>query len=101
VGLLGRVRRARYVKDALDDANVNYGTNRTNLTSYALAATQLEDDPTFSSRLPQLWAGASAEVKNLLATYDKLKGDTRRSKFVSDMFGIKPSAVSTLNDAFV
>ena len=83
VGLLGRVRRGRYMKDALDDANVPYGAGRSDLTSFVLAATQMS--PSFASSLPKLWSSSVQEVKALLASDGTLKKDPRRSAFISDM----------------
>lgn len=86
VGLLGRVRRARYMKDALDDANVPYGAGRADLTSLVLAATQMS--PSFASSLPKLWSSAVHEVAALLASDGTLKNDPRRSVFISKMLRI-------------
>lgn len=81
VGVLGRIRRARYVKDALDDANVHYGDNRANITSYVLAGTLMS--PSFAETLPQLWTAAVSQASGVVK--DNLSKDPRRSKFVSDM----------------
>jgi len=89
VGLLGRVRRARYAKDALDAANVNYGEARANLTSLVLAGAHMSAD--FVANLPQLWDGAEAQVTKLLHEDQTLKKDSRRSKFVAHMMQLAHS----------
>jgi len=83
VGALGHVRRARYIKDALDKANINYGWGRANITSYVLAATHMS--PSFAAELPQLWRGAVAQGEALLTDDKTLQKDPRRAKFVADM----------------
>ncbi|CAK0795391.1 unnamed protein product [Prorocentrum cordatum] len=83
VGLLGRVRRARYVKDALDAANVPYGAGRANLTACVLAAASMSAP--FAARLEDLWRGALAEGHALLKSDATLRGDARRSRFIADM----------------
>jgi len=83
VGVLGRVRRARYIKDALDRLGVTYGDNRASLTSYVLAGTQMS--PEFAADLPKLWDAAMAETKALLDGDKGLKSDSRRARFVAAM----------------
>jgi len=93
VGLLGRVRRARYVKDALDVANVPYGAGRANITACVLAAASMSAP--FAAMLPALWQGAQTEADTLLKEDSTLKGDARRSKFIADMLDLeatKPAA---------
>eukprot|EP00928_Gymnodinium_smaydae_P030258 TRINITY_DN22546_c0_g3_i1.p1 TRINITY_DN22546_c0_g3~~TRINITY_DN22546_c0_g3_i1.p1 ORF type:complete len:903 (-),score=95.05 TRINITY_DN22546_c0_g3_i1:79-2787(-) len=90
VGLLGRVRRGRYAKDALDDLNVPYGDARSNLTSYVLAGPRMS--PVTALALPSLWKGAVAQVQALLASDKSLNADSRRHKFVSDMMNFPGSA---------
>ena len=86
IGLLGRARRARYAKDALDAANVPYGAGRANLTACALAAASMSAP--FAAMLRALWHGARAEVATLLEQDGTLQRDGRRSKFVADMLGL-------------
>lgn len=82
VGILGRVRRARYVKGALDDLNIAYGDNRCNLTAYALAAVHMTPD--FADSLPSLWNDAVGQVSTTFQAM-ALKKDWRRAQFVSTM----------------
>jgi hypothetical protein len=82
VGSLGRVRRARYVKGALDDLNIAYGDNRCNLTAYALAAVHMT--PSFADSLPSLWNDAVGQVSTTFQAM-ALKKDWRRAQFVSTM----------------
>lgn len=85
-GALGKIRRARYVKDALDIANVPYGDSRVNITACALTATHM--NPDFMLQFPDLWRGAVEQGSQLLATDYTLTRDARRSKFVSGMLGL-------------
>eukprot|EP00746_Dinoflagellata_sp_MGD_P004739 gnl/MRDRNA2_/MRDRNA2_109170_c0_seq1.p1 gnl/MRDRNA2_/MRDRNA2_109170_c0~~gnl/MRDRNA2_/MRDRNA2_109170_c0_seq1.p1 ORF type:complete len:912 (+),score=150.65 gnl/MRDRNA2_/MRDRNA2_109170_c0_seq1:94-2829(+) len=87
IGALGRIRRSRYVKDAMDDLNVNYGDDRAQLTAYVLAATWMS--PNFAFSLPMLWQNATSEVLALMkkGTFNK---DPRRSKFISKMLDLQP-----------
>merc|ERR1712187_966666 len=64
VGLMGRVRRAKYAKHALDHMNVPYGDNRKDLASYALTAANM--DLNFLRLLPVLWSSARKEVEACL-----------------------------------
>jgi len=93
VGLLGRVRRAKYVKRALDHANIAYGEGRKDLASYALAAANMDNmGPDFLSSLPGLWPSAQREVE---MTLEDLKDDPRRLAFVTAMMGLRTPAVTT------
>lgn len=95
IGLQGRVRRARYAKDALDVANTPYGDGRAKLTAITLAATHMS--PNFAETLPQVWEDALAEVTSLLSNDKGLNQDFRRVRFVSEILGIKaPSATMSL-----
>mmetsp|Transcript_43962 Transcript_43962/g.116186 ORF Transcript_43962/g.116186 Transcript_43962/m.116186 type:complete len:905 (-) Transcript_43962:120-2834(-) len=100
VGLAGRVRRARYIKDALDDLNTPYGDDRANLTSVVLAATEMS--PAFAAALPDLWASAVKQVQALLENNKDLRKDTRRAKFIVAMLraGVEHE-VEPLTEAFV
>jgi len=90
IGVLGKLRKARYVKDALDVLNVPYGSTRANLTSYVLAATQLSPD--FAKELPKLWHLATAQVREIVKSNNDLKSDTRRLRFVSAMFNVNTNS---------
>jgi hypothetical protein len=85
-GAIGKIRRARYVKDALDIANVGYGDSRVNITALALTASHMTPD--FMLKLPDLWRGAGDQARQLLGTDYIMTRDARRSKFVSDMLGL-------------
>lgn len=85
VGVLGRIRRARYAKDALDAANARQIATMANMTSYALAATQMTPD--FATRLPRLWGDTKAEARVLAS---KLASDPKRASFISDMMELSP-----------
>jgi len=93
IGVLGRVRRARYVKDALDVINTPYGDGRSNLTAYVLTA--LHMSPSFLNDLPKLWEDAQSQVAQLLQSNGDLKKDPRRSKFVSTMMGLNAATVDS------
>eukprot|EP00401_Gymnodinium_catenatum_P038400 CAMPEP_0117461174 /NCGR_PEP_ID=MMETSP0784-20121206/2387_1 /TAXON_ID=39447 /ORGANISM="" /LENGTH=723 /DNA_ID=CAMNT_0005254869 /DNA_START=33 /DNA_END=2204 /DNA_ORIENTATION=+ len=80
VGMMGKIRRARYAKNALDAANVNYGQDRVKLTRVVLSATRMS--PAFAASMPDLWSEAAAQVTGVLATDVTLKKDDRRSTFV-------------------
>lgn len=90
MGLIGRVRRAKYAKRALDHKNVAYGDGRKDLASYALTAANM--DPYFLSSLPSLWSSAQKEVE---MTLKDLKDDPRRLAFVTAMMGLRSGAVAT------
>lgn len=83
IGALGRIRRARYIKDGCDQLNVNYGTNRDKLTAYVLSATSMS--PKFAAAWPALWRDAQKQVHQLLASDDNVKKDHRLSKFMTAM----------------
>mmetsp|Transcript_18696 Transcript_18696/g.59355 ORF Transcript_18696/g.59355 Transcript_18696/m.59355 type:complete len:901 (-) Transcript_18696:77-2779(-) len=89
VGALGRLRQARYAKDALDRANVNYGAKRLNLTAVALSATHMS--PAFAAGMPQLWTAAKAQVAALLGSDETLRQDRRRSAFLSKILQLRAS----------
>lgn len=95
IGTLGRVRRARYAKNALDRINTPYGDGRTNLTAYVL--TGLHMSPDFVKGLPTLWQNAQQQVKNLLATDKNLAKDQRRSTFVSAMMELNDPALDEIH----
>jgi len=95
VGLLGRVRRARYAKDALDAANVNYGESRANLTSVVLAGAHMSAD--FVANLPQLWEGAEAQVSKLLQEDKTLQKDLRRKRFIALMMQLTHDGSAHVN----
>lgn len=90
VGVLGRLRRARYVKDALDMTNIPYGQERADLTDYVLAASQMT--PGFAATLPALWSSATAQVQAVLRTDKDLQVDPRRSSFVASMLDVAHAA---------
>merc|ERR1712228_829089 len=77
VGLIGRVRRAKYAKSALDNKNIAYGDGRKDLASYALTAANMDSD--FLGSLPSLWSSAQKEVE---ACHKDLQEDPRRLAFV-------------------
>merc|ERR1712032_486703 len=94
VGLVGRVRRAKYTKRALDHANIQYGDGRKDLASYALAAANINVDPDFIGSLPARWTSAQKEVEMISRTsrttgpnsaLKDLKDDPRRLAFVTAM----------------
>lgn len=85
VGVLGRIRRARYAKNALDAINANYGDNRANITSYVLTGVQMS--PKFVEGLPSLWASAMLQAKDSVAKY--LQKDSLRAAYVSAMMGVQ------------
>jgi hypothetical protein len=96
VGARGFMKRARYAKDAMDDANTNYGPDRANITTVALAGTVMSPD--FAEQLPQLWQAAQAQAKDLLQNDQGLKSDIRRARFVSDIMLLQPSQRYVLTD---
>mmetsp|Transcript_6909 Transcript_6909/g.12587 ORF Transcript_6909/g.12587 Transcript_6909/m.12587 type:complete len:260 (-) Transcript_6909:17-796(-) len=83
VGALGRIRRARYIKDGMDDLNVPYGDQRNKLTEYVLSATSMSPD--FAAKWPELWSDAEKQVKSLLSSDKGLLKDDRLSKFITTM----------------
>eukprot|EP00929_Paragymnodinium_shiwhaense_P085658 TRINITY_DN4607_c0_g1_i1.p1 TRINITY_DN4607_c0_g1~~TRINITY_DN4607_c0_g1_i1.p1 ORF type:complete len:898 (+),score=160.38 TRINITY_DN4607_c0_g1_i1:69-2762(+) len=83
VGAIGRVRRARYVKNALDDLNVNYGDSRKQITAQVLAATHMS--PQFAESMAELWKDAVQEVQALLNSEKVLLNDNRRKNLVAEM----------------
>merc|ERR1712129_674069 len=85
VGVLGKVRRTRYVKNALDAINANYGQNRANITSFVLTGVQMSPD--FVDNLPSLWSSAVSQANDSVSKY--LQKDSLRSKFVSAMMGLQ------------
>lgn len=98
VGALGRIRRARYAKDAMDVFNVPYGDQRAKLTAYALAATWMS--PTFAASLPELWQNATSQVAGILKS-GALKNDPRRSKFLNEMLDLDPTETMMSSSALL
>jgi len=86
VGVLGRVRRARYAKDALDLININYGTDRCNLTAFTLTAVHMS--PAFVGGLSALWDDVVQQVSSL-HHWKSLINDKKRFAFVSAMVGLQ------------
>lgn len=95
IGVLGHLRQARYVKDALDVVNIKYGDNRANLTQYVLAATQMT--PAIAETLPSLWSDAVNQIATLLDTDKTLKADARRSKFIAQMMNLEEHASAAID----
>lgn len=82
VGSLGRVRRARYAKNALN-AYAAEGYKVTNLTSYVLAAAQMSPD--FAAGMNQLWDAAQKQAIGVLEDSKVYGKDPRRYNFITQM----------------